>query len=85
MLDVHGETVVNGETLPMDIWSAYMAKATAEDQVLDFPRPNRREFVPLSRGYAVNPTASSPSATTPVSSADEVRRRYGYESGPPRR
>ena len=84
MLDVHGEDVVNGETLPMDIWSAYMAEATTEDPVLDFPRPDRREFVPLSRGYAVNPAGSSPSARAPVSSADEVRRRYGYESGPPR-
>jgi hypothetical protein len=55
MLDVHDESVVNGETLPMDIWSAYMAKATAEDPVFEFPRPNRREFVPLFRGYAANP------------------------------
>ena len=46
----------------MDIWSAYMAEATTEDLVLDFPRPDRREFVPLSRGYAVNPAGSSPSA-----------------------
>jgi len=85
MLDVHGEDVVNGETLPMDIWSVYMAaEATTEDPVLDFPRPDRREFVALSRGYAVNPVGSSPSATTSVSSPAEVRRRYGYESGPPR-
>jgi membrane peptidoglycan carboxypeptidase len=55
MLDVHDESVVNGETLPMDIWSTYMAKATAEDPVFEFPRPNRREFVPLFRGYAANP------------------------------
>ena len=85
MLDVYGEEVVNGETLPMDIWSTYMAEATAEDPLLDFPRPDRREFVPLYRGYAVNPAGSSPSTTTPISSAEEVRRRYGYESGPPRR
>jgi hypothetical protein len=67
----------------MHIWSAYMVEATTEDPVLDFPRPDRREFVPLRRGYAVNPVSPSPSTTTSVSSADEVRRRYGYESGPP--
>jgi membrane peptidoglycan carboxypeptidase len=55
MLDVHDESVVNGETLPMDIWSAYMAEATAGDPVLEFPRPDRREFVPLFRGYAASP------------------------------
>jgi len=68
----------------MHIWSAYMAEATTEDPVLDFPRPERREFVPLSRGHAVNLVGFSPSATASVSSAVEVRRRYGYESGPPR-
>ena len=55
MLDVHDESVVNGETLPMDIWSTYMAEATAGDPVFDFPRPDRREFVPLFRGYAASP------------------------------
>ncbi len=55
MRDVHGESVVNGETLPMDIWSAYMAEATAEDSDVGFSRPDRGEFVPLNRGYAANP------------------------------
>ncbi|HZC19192.1 MAG TPA: penicillin-binding transpeptidase domain-containing protein, partial [Rubrobacteraceae bacterium] len=55
MRNVHGESVVNGETLPMDIWSTYMAAATSGDPVLDFPSPDRREFVPLVRGYAANP------------------------------
>ena len=55
MLEVHDESVVNGETLPMDIWSTYMAEATAGSPVLDFPRPDRREFVPLTRGYAATP------------------------------
>ncbi len=54
MRDVHGESVVNGETLPLDIWSAYMAEATAEDSDVDFSRPDRGEFVPLNRGYAAN-------------------------------
>ena len=55
MLNVHDESVVNGETLPMDIWSTYMAEATAGDPVLEFSRPDRREFVPLFRGYAASP------------------------------
>ncbi len=36
----------------MDIWSWYMSEATAGDPALDFPCSNRREFVPLNRGYA---------------------------------
>ncbi len=75
MLDIHEHGVVNGETLPMDIWSSYMARATAGNPILDFPRPDRREFVPLVRGYAANPAPSS--SATPVSSADAVRKRYG--------
>ena len=55
MLDIQGYPVVNGETLPMDIWSLYMTEATSGEPVLGFPRSDRREFVPLSRGYAVNP------------------------------
>ena len=55
MLDIHDESVVNGETLPMDVWATYMAEATEGDPVLDFPRPDRREFVPLIRGYAASP------------------------------
>ncbi len=55
MLDIHDESVVNGETLPMDIWSTYMAEAAGGDPVVDFPRPDRREFVPLLRGYASSP------------------------------
>ena len=58
MLDVHDESVVNGETLPMDIWSTYMAEATAGDPVLEFPRSDRREFVPLVRGYASSPASA---------------------------
>ena len=37
MVGVHGLEEPNGETLPMDIWSAYMAKATEGDLALDFP------------------------------------------------
>ncbi len=30
----------------MHIWSTYTAEAATEDPVLDFPRPDRREFIP---------------------------------------
>jgi hypothetical protein len=55
MIDVHDESVVNGERLPTDIWSSYMAEATTGAPVLDFSRPNRRQFVPRYRGYAASP------------------------------
>jgi penicillin-binding protein 1A len=67
MRDVHGESVVNGETLPMDIWSTYMAEATGGTPALDFPSPDRREFSPLRRGYALSPApAQSGGSTTPL-------------------
>ena len=66
MLDVHDESVVNGETLPMDIWSTYMDEATAGYPVLDFPRPDRREFVPLFRGYAASPATALGGATAQI-------------------
>ena len=37
LVGVHGLEEPNGETLPMDIWSDYMAIATAGDLELDFP------------------------------------------------
>jgi len=37
MVGVHGIEELNGETLPMDIWSSYMAQATEGDPALDFP------------------------------------------------
>jgi membrane peptidoglycan carboxypeptidase len=37
LVGVHGIQEPNGETLPMDIWSDYMAVATAGDLELDFP------------------------------------------------
>jgi penicillin-binding protein 1A len=37
LVGVHGIQEPNGETLPMDIWSDYMAIATAGDLELDFP------------------------------------------------
>jgi penicillin-binding protein 1A len=74
MRNVHDESIVNGETLPMDIWSTYMAGATSRDPVLDFPRSDRREFVPLARGYAANP-APAPSGGAPASITPPPRER----------
>jgi penicillin-binding protein 1A len=75
MLDVHGESVVNGETLPMDVWSSYMAEATAANPIFDFPRPDQREFVPLNRGYATNPApARAGGASVPI--IPPPRQRY---------
>jgi penicillin-binding protein 1A len=37
LVGVHGIQEPNGETLPMDIWSGYMARATAGDLALQFP------------------------------------------------
>ena len=37
MRGVHGLEAVSGENLPLDLWSSYMARATEDDPVLDFP------------------------------------------------
>ena len=83
MVNVHGESVVNGETLPMDIWSSYMAKVTPGNPILDFSSPDRREFVPLNRGYAASPaSARAGGATVPIT---PPRERYvGWNRSPPR-
>jgi penicillin-binding protein 1A len=44
MVGVHGIEELNGETLPMDIWSAYMAEATEGEPSLSFPEPDSRRF-----------------------------------------
>jgi penicillin-binding protein 1A len=40
MVGVHGLEEPNGERLPMDIWSSYMARATEGDISLEFPEPD---------------------------------------------
>ena len=40
MVGVHGLEEPNGERLPMDIWSSYMARATEGDIPLEFPEPD---------------------------------------------
>jgi membrane peptidoglycan carboxypeptidase len=44
MAGVHGIEELNGETLPMDIWSSYMARATDGDPPLDFPEADLSGF-----------------------------------------
>jgi penicillin-binding protein 1A len=44
MAGVHGIEELNGETLPMDIWSSYMARATEGDPPLDFPEADLSGF-----------------------------------------
>lgn len=80
MRDVHHESVVNGETLPMDIWSNYMAEATKGTPIIDFPRPDRREFVPLNRGYSVTPAPALVGAA-PVPITPPPRERRTGSSG----
>ncbi len=44
MVGVHGIKELNGETLPMDIWSFYMTTATEDDPAQDFPAADMSEF-----------------------------------------
>jgi penicillin-binding protein 1A len=44
MVGVHGIEELNGETLPMDIWSSYMAQATEGEPSLSFPEPDPGRF-----------------------------------------
>jgi membrane peptidoglycan carboxypeptidase len=54
MVGVHGLEEPNGETLPMDVWSSYMASATEGDPTLDFPAGDLSEFRVLYGGYYEN-------------------------------
>jgi membrane peptidoglycan carboxypeptidase len=51
MVGVHGIEELNGETLPMDIWSSYMDEATEGDPPLDFPEADLSEFRVIYGGY----------------------------------
>ena len=52
LVGVHGVLEPNGETFPMDIWSAYMAEATEGDLSLDFPDADESELVVLDGDYS---------------------------------
>ena len=67
LVGVHGLEEPNGETLPMDIWSAYMARATDGDLALDFPQADASELEIFAAGDAAdfeppNNFCASPSA-----------------------
>jgi penicillin-binding protein 1A len=51
MVGVHGIEEPNGETMPMDIWSAYMARATEGDPDLGFPEGDSSGMRVLYGGY----------------------------------
>jgi membrane peptidoglycan carboxypeptidase len=51
MVGVHGIEEPNGETLPMDLWSAYMSRATEEDPPLGFPEADLSGFRTVDRSY----------------------------------
>jgi penicillin-binding protein 1A len=57
MTDVHGEPVINGENLPLDLWIEFMSQATAGDPALDFADADESKLRLLNRGYARNPYA----------------------------
>ncbi len=44
MVGVHGLEEPNGERLPMDIWSGYMARATEGDIALEFPEADTTDL-----------------------------------------
>ena len=78
MVDIHGEPVINGENLPMDLWSLFMSRATAGKPVQDFPPSDTSEFKLLNRGYARDPYGGGrdsyyPDDATPLSSARRER------------
>ncbi len=52
LVGVHGLEEPNGERLPMDIWSAYMAKATEGDLTLDFPQADASDLEISATGEA---------------------------------
>jgi membrane peptidoglycan carboxypeptidase len=52
LVGVHGVLEPNGETFPMDIWSAYMAEATEGDLSLDFPDADESDLDVLNGDYS---------------------------------
>jgi membrane carboxypeptidase/penicillin-binding protein len=51
MVGVHGLEEPNGETLPMDLWSDYMSRATEGEPPLSFPAADLSTFRVVYRGY----------------------------------
>ncbi len=59
MVGIHGLEEVNGATLPLDLWAAYMKRATGGDSPLGFSGADYSELAPLNAGYAANPPPTS--------------------------
>ncbi|MCA3747895.1 MAG: penicillin-binding protein [Rubrobacter sp.] len=51
MSGVHGIEEAGGETLPLDIWAAYMGEATRGKPVWGFPEPDYGRFRVVDRAY----------------------------------
>jgi membrane peptidoglycan carboxypeptidase len=51
MVGVHGLEEPNGETLPMDLWSEYMSRATEGEPSLSFPAADLSRFTVVYRRY----------------------------------
>ena len=51
MAGVHGIEEVGGETLPLDIWAAYMREATRGEPVWGFREPDYGKFRVVDRAY----------------------------------
>ncbi len=64
MRGVHGLPVVNGETLPLDLWARYMSRVTSGLPVVRFPKADTSEFKLLKRGYASGSAESGAEAET---------------------
>ncbi len=73
MSGVHGLDEAGGETLPLDLWSVYMERATEDDPVLDFSAPNLYDLTLLDRGYYA-------AATSYDGGVEEVAARSGSEN-----
>ena len=59
MVGIHGLEEVNGATLPLDLWSSYMRRATEGKSPLGFSDADYSGLVPLNAGYAANPPPTS--------------------------
>ena len=59
MVDIHGLEEVNGATLPLDLWSSYMQRATEGKSALGFSDAYYSGLAPLNSGYAANPPPTS--------------------------
>ena len=59
MVGIHGLEEVNGATLPLDLWSSYMEKATEGKSPLGFSDADYSQLEPLDTGYAADPPSTS--------------------------